>query len=508
MPPTNRRRAGILNLASVLLDQAVSLTASVLITPVIVNSLGTVMYGFWQFAQRFIGQIAMLDGRGSESLKYKLARSNSLDVPAERQKAVGAAVFTLGVFLLVPIGLAAAVIANLEHIPAATAIDRSTGAIVLIILCFTMVVGSLSTILEAVLRGMNQGYRRMGLRASIVIAGTSLNALVLMNGGGVISLAKVTALTALVTLVSLVLLVRRTFTWFRPTWPTLAEMPSVIRQSCGFTLWGFVGTAVATGDMLVIGFLLSSEEVTNYSLTKFLPQYAPVLAYNFYSAMLPGFAGKIGEGRVDQAFEIHRKAGSLGRSIGTIVCCCLLVVNEWFVSIWIGNGSYLGFLVNYLICIITYQTIALNQENAFLNILLEVRSRIIDGGVSLGMLLVMGLVLTPSFGVAGLCMSVVVSRIFLMARTPLVLRRATGLKSPGRVQWNASQYSPLLIITITAVIVFALPRAFTTGTVTTALALCVTVVFSALLSVALVLESGTRRLILNRIGSKLGGFGT
>jgi hypothetical protein len=76
---------------------------------------------------------------------------------------------------------------------------------------------------EAVLRGMNLGYKRMGLQAGLSIVGGSLSIGALYVGAGLVGVAGAQVMLAALTGVLFLLVVKKYVPWFGVARPSLAR---------------------------------------------------------------------------------------------------------------------------------------------------------------------------------------------------------------------------------------------------------------------------------------------
>src|SRR5438105_1859407 len=180
--PALTRRASLTALAS-LLDYFVKAGVSLVVTPILVGGLGRTLYGVWEMLGRIVGYMAATDGRPTEALRLVISQQQDLDAPTKR-RSVGAAVVVW--LLMIPLvalvgGTLAWFAPHLTHSPA----DHYTEVrIACAFLVASFLFTGLAAIPESVLRGMNLGYKRMGLQASLSIIAGGLAACAVHAGWG------------------------------------------------------------------------------------------------------------------------------------------------------------------------------------------------------------------------------------------------------------------------------------------------------------------------------------
>ena len=186
-----------------LLDTVVKGGVMAIVTPLILSWLGSSMFGVWQILGRLITYMHAADGRPTQALKWVIAHGAEVDNDETKRRHVGSA---MGVWLLFLPLLAVISSALVWVSPYITKVEpqlfttiRFTCA--LLVINFLLI--QLISLPEAVLRGMNLGYKRLGLQASLNIVGGGLTVGALYLGSGLIGLAAAQAILTIVTGVSL-----------------------------------------------------------------------------------------------------------------------------------------------------------------------------------------------------------------------------------------------------------------------------------------------------------------
>src|ERR1700752_3005471 len=75
------RRASLTAVAS-LLDYTVKAGVLLVITPILVSTLGRSLYGMWEMLGRLIGYMAAAAGRPTDALRLVISQQQNADVPA------------------------------------------------------------------------------------------------------------------------------------------------------------------------------------------------------------------------------------------------------------------------------------------------------------------------------------------------------------------------------------------------------------------------------------------
>ena len=84
--------------------------------------------------------------------------------------------------------------------------------------------------------------------------------------------------------------------WFGLARPDRSEIRWFFGLSGWFMLWKLVNQLMVAGDVVVLGVLASVEQVSVYSLSKFLPEAVLPLLSMLVMGGVPGLGGVIGAG--------------------------------------------------------------------------------------------------------------------------------------------------------------------------------------------------------------------
>jgi len=194
---TLTRRASLTAVAS-LLDYAVKAGVSLVITPILVGTLGRSLYGIWEMLGRLIGYMAATDGRPTEALRLVISQQQAADPDANR-RAIGAAL-AVWVIMFPLVALVGGVLSwfapILTHAPAES---HAAVRLASVILVGSFMLTGLAAVPESTLRGMNLGYKRMGLQAGLSIIVGALAAWAVKSGFGLPGIAFSQIFRALIT---------------------------------------------------------------------------------------------------------------------------------------------------------------------------------------------------------------------------------------------------------------------------------------------------------------------
>lgn len=492
-----KSRKAALNLVAALLDQGLVVLTSMLLAPQILQQLGSAHYGFWLFIQKTLTQAGMLDGRCAEVLKWKIARKNESTDYSYHQREIGASLISTAFFLPIVITVVAVFSVVIPGSEAAAGVTETTARYTILFLSINLLICTASGILNAILRGMNLGFRKMGARGSVTLIGGIISYLLLSNNHGLPTLAIVTLGTSVVGLLALFAVVQSNLSWARPSLPDRSRVFANVRQSVGFSLASFVSVGFLVLDHFLIGILMDSVAVADYSLTKFLPNLIPVIAASVYAAMIPGFSGNIAKNNLSVVARLHEESSNLSTFVAVSLCAPVFALNKYFVQTWVGGSHYAGLGVSALIIAGTIQQLSIQYEETLLSALLVLRRRIYMSALSLAIMVAMALFFVPWLGLAGICLAVVMSRGILLFQLQKLSRKSLNVEKSRSTMLYKTQLIPCIIIIVWLLILQKLPEPkFMLDAI---LYSCGSIIFGVLVGWLLILSNEQRSTVFSRI---------
>jgi O-antigen/teichoic acid export membrane protein len=496
------RRAS-LTAAAALLDFATKAAVGLIVTPVLVSGLGRSLFGVWEMLGRLIGYMSAADGRPTEALRLVIAqRQGDEDVAASRQYVGGAVVVWV---LLVPLvallgGVLSWYAPALTHAPAGQWADiRLTSAL----LVGSFLLGSLAAIPESVLRGMNLGYRRMGLQAGLSILGGVLAVGAVSTGLGLPGLGSSMIVRAVLTGLCFWLLVRRYVWWFGVARPARAHVRSLLRMSVWLSAGDLVTKLLLASDVLILGAVIAPAAVTTYALTSYAARTALGIHIFTAGAAIPGLGGLLGSRQHDRAARARGELLILTWLFGTVVGTTILLWNRSFLELWVGAGHYAGPWVDLLIVLITVQTAFIRTDAYVIDAALRPERRVLVGALAATVTLGLGIALTRAYGIIGLCLGVLAGRAIQSVAYPALVRTCLG-RTPASpaLGWRAVRLTLTTGLLFTAAAAGG-PMIEVTSWLLWLAAVTATAIGVGIVALAAGPEATTRRAVLNRVRATL-----
>ena len=279
------------------------------------------------------------------------------------------------------------------------------------LLLLGFIVGALAAIPEAVLRGMNLGYKRMGWQAALSVTGGLLTAGAVYTGLGVWGLGAAQLALAGFTGLCFVLLAKRYVPAFGVARPSRAEVRSLLRMSAWLTGGLVLTNLLLASDVLILGMVVSPAVVATYVLTGSSARMSVTL-FNFtVGATTAGLGGLMGQREYERAAHIRTELVTLTWLFVTIAGTTILMWNRSFVSLWVGEQHYAGALANLLIVGVMAQTAFIRGDAFIIDAALRPRPRVIVTAIAAVLTVAATLALTPVLGIVGLCIGILVGRL-------------------------------------------------------------------------------------------------
>jgi O-antigen/teichoic acid export membrane protein len=411
-----------LNLLQSMLDYSAKLAVGLLVVPILVSNLGRAAFGVWEMLGRLMGYLESADGRPTQGLRLVISHRQSHPDTGEKRRWIGSALAVWGCFL--PLWTAAGVLL-IWLAPRITKVEPALYSTVRLasgIMMSGVLLGGLTSLPESVLRGMNLGYKRMGLQASLSVLGGAMLVAAVYLGGGLVGLALAGVMLIACTGLCFLLLVRQQVPWFGVERPDRDQVSTLLQMSLWIALGDAVAKLLLASDVLVLGMVLSPAVVTTYVLTG----YAPLLSVNLYSlaadSVIPGLAGIIGKQGYARAALIRRELLAVSVLFVTAAGTTVLLWNRTFVHLWVGGENYAGVWTSLLLVLIAAQTAFIRCDAYIIDAALQPgwRVRVSAGAALLG--LGLSIVLTRHWGMVGLCLGILGGRAIQTVWYPLLVR--------------------------------------------------------------------------------------
>ena len=425
---TLTKKASLTAVASIL-DYGARWFVTFILNPLLVAGLGDFGYGAWQVLTRTITYMSPAGGRPTQTLKWTIANQQASTDYHEKRLQVGSAVIVWFIFLPL-LSLLGAVVtwyipiwleAPLEYIPSV----RWAAAL----LVADLIATNLTGIPQSVLRGENLGYKRMGLTTIFVLFGGALMALALFLKKGLIGIAIAELTTTTITGFLFFRLARSYVHWFGIARPMISAVKRFLGLSWWYLAWNLVLQLLKAGDVIILGIFGSVELVTQYSLTRYIPETIIGLIAIVVFGITPGLGGIIGRGDFEKANRVRNEIMIITWFIVTIFGSTMLLWNQSFVNLWVGEEHFAGKFANLMMILMVSQFVFIRNDANIIDLTLDLRQKVMKGLVSAGLSAGLSVVLIGPFnmGIIGLAIGFIFGQSILSVGYPLIVARFFGV---------------------------------------------------------------------------------
>jgi O-antigen/teichoic acid export membrane protein len=412
-----------LNAIASFLDFFARFIVNFLITPVLISHLGSSIFGVWKIIGRLADFATTANGNSGQALKWVIANAQSSDNYQHKREQVANAVAVwlcfVPVLLLVGTLLAWFAPMIVDVAPEYHKVVRIT----LALLVGNLVLMGIGKIPAAVLQGMNLGYRRMGVAASLTLLTGVLMYWFLKNGWGLVGLALAQVIGGFLTALLFFFVVRKNVPWFGWAKPTLSGTKQFFNLSLWYLAWALVNKVILNGDLVILGIIASSVEAGIYSVSVFAAQSSVSLMGLAVGAAIPGLGGLLGDKKFTQVIGLRRELMTYSWVVSMVFAGIILSLNQSFVSLWVGAENYAGNIVDLLIVLSSVQLILIRNDAFIIDLTLNLKQKVLFGVLSASVTIGLATLWIPLWGIAGLCLAVVAGRFIINLAYPILIGR-------------------------------------------------------------------------------------
>lgn len=364
------------------LNFVVIAVVGLVVNPLLLGALGPVMFGIWKSLQRYLDFATIADGRASQALKWIVASRATLG-DAERRRDIGAAIIVwlrwLPATVIVAIGVTAALPLLIKGIPpdVMTMVYWAAG-----FLALNTVLAGFLFIPDAVLAGINQGYKSMLVTTLVFVISNGALLAASVSGWPLWSLAVIVLSTGVGNAALTLLVARRSVTWWGVSRPTAPDL----RRVLGYSAWTLgsvvVDKLLLASELIVISVAVGAVTVAQYTFTTYVTQFVLALALVTASGFTPLLGSLLGASEFTAAAERARSARHLVIGVTVLGSGAVLAFNGAFVTLWAGADQYLGTTVNALLAVCGMQQALIRMDGQVLDVTMRIGTKVVVGLLS------------------------------------------------------------------------------------------------------------------------------
>ncbi len=421
-----------LNVLASLLDYGAKIAVTFVVIPILVTGLGRSLYGVWEMLGRLVGYMTAGDGRPTQALRLVVANLQASDDDDAKRRYVGAAFVVWAIFLPLIIAAGALLVWFAPAITKAPPALYGAVRLAAVLLTIGLVFANLGSLPESVLRGMNLGYKRMGLQAGLEVVGGALTAGAIAAGLGLAGAAGSQIVFGALMGVAFWIVVKKYVPWFGVARPTRADVRSLLSLSAWYSAGEAITKLLLASDAIILGILVSPAAVTSYVLTGYAARMAVNIHVLAAGGAIPGVGGVIGRRQYDKAARLRYELLAVTWLFATAVGGTILLWNPSFLALWVGRENYAGAVVNLLIVFNMAQTAFIRSDAYVIDATLQPRLRVIVAGGTAVLTVALATLLTWRFGMLGLCVGLLAGRLSQSIAYPALAHGCLGRPSgPG-----------------------------------------------------------------------------
>ena len=436
--PRRRHRRGLMrlfrrNVLGVYAVYAAAIVSGLVVTPILLDSIGDASFGIWSFIGAITIYLSVLDfGVGPTIVRYA-AEARGRRAPEDTNAIASAGLALYGVIGLVtlPVGL---VVAWLVPVLVDTPDDLVWEARVA---TFLVVLSIAARFPLGLFNNLLVGQQRFDLQNLANFISTVLYAVLVVvlmpNGGGLILLG---ALTLGTTLLRLVLPLR----WLRRELPDLRLSRAFVTRERVRELVAFSGSnflihvankVVFATDIVVVGIVLGAEAAALYAIPAKLFSLAFGLGSVGTGLLYPAFAEHEGAGEEERQRRLLLAGLRGGTAAAVLLALPLLFIPDLLIEGWVGEGYgesapvlallALVLLVHQPLYLVTQFLIARARQR-------EIARALVAAGAAN---VVLSVVLAKTVGIWGVALSTLITDLAVLALRRAGAARAGGLARHG-----------------------------------------------------------------------------
>lgn len=322
----------------------VTIAIGFLITPFILSHLGPSRFGLWALANSFVAYGSLLDfGVSAAIVKYVAQHRANREID-EESRLLASALLLAGCLGTITLGLALVASRVFPHVFDVSGDLRETAPRLVLLMGLSVGITIPCAALAAILQGLQRFEAVNALNIVGFVVYSALIVLVLLLGGGLLSMVLVNIAVTLAMIAPTLAVIRRVAPDLRFAWGAI-DRPT-LRTIVSFSSSAFVidvaGRLETKTDELVIGASLPISSVTPFALARRLSEVTQLLATRFLRVILP-LASEIHAANDTaglRALYLTSSRLTLALSLPTGVITILLA--KPFLSLWVGDeyGRY------------------------------------------------------------------------------------------------------------------------------------------------------------------------
>lgn len=250
------------------------------------------------------------------------------------------------------------------------------------------------------------------LKIGLLLLKTSVTIVLLMLGFKLISLAIANLLSVVIINIIAYYRVKKHFKDLKINYKMISfiEIKGLVGKGWWFTLGGLAGIMINYLDALLIGKFVSLAMVTNFIITKKLFDTANRFFMQIFNVTRPYIGQFYGASKKDELLKLTTISKKISVFGSIIITLFIILINEKFISVWVGDEFYLGSEITLLLGLnFILQSIIIPNRVFLSSALYEVKKvnliRIYEGILNLSL----SIILVINLGIYGIIIASIIS---------------------------------------------------------------------------------------------------
>lgn len=393
--------------------------------PILLHAIGAENFGIWRSCLRILDISSVADGRATQALKWIIAHRDSDTDDEQKRRDVGASIAIWMLWLPVLLISLALTIYYLPWLITGIPNDKlGVVRVAAILLSINVALMALTTIPDAVLAGTNQGYRSYFISTIILVLSNLLAIFLAYQNLGLIGLAAATLFGQILTGVIVYFIARSHVGWWGVLMPNVTDIRRIFSFSNLTLLWSFIQLLMLSSEILLISYFLGPTDVSRYTFTAYVAQFALSICLMTGSAITPRLGSLVGAKKIGEAQTLYSQTREVVVFLGTLSSAGIILSNQAFVDIWVGDAYFLGDYANLFMSIILLQLVLIRFDAQVQDVGLDIGLKVALGGISaVSSLLLSALIYYLTHNISLIFVGIILGRLPLSFMFPRLVKR-------------------------------------------------------------------------------------
>ncbi len=407
------RKLYILNLVSTNSLPALNVISALILTPILLDTLGKSFFGIWVLLQSIIYWFNLARFGFNTTLVRDLAaiktdpdKKDQADVMVSSTFWTSTGIVVVLAILIITLSMFASDIFNIEKDKQAVSII--TFNILFVIFAFNFI----SIPFNSLLYANELYYQKNFIVAGGIILSTLLVLVVFPGEGTILSLAKIYLLVAFLEFAFLCLLVYRNWK-FIPSMKVynFNVIKKMFRPSMGYFLISISALLIFRSDSFVIAYFVSTEALAVYFIAYRLVDQVVRIIWNVSDILLPNISASYHSGDIFQLRATFKKMLLLTVGMTLIAAAGLFLLGQWFLRIWVGPENVVEFPVLCVFIITAFVQSIAHSCGVFINAIGKHKPIVWFSGIEAILNVGLSILLVRQYGYLGVALGTLIAHL-------------------------------------------------------------------------------------------------